>query len=151
MATYTLSGNDTVIFNQTVFEDFPNGKIVEVSWDDTLVEQKVGKNGNIISVYKPSGKKAKVVLRLLRSSADDILVNSKLEQMSIDFPSFKLLTLTLNKRFGDGAGNVKNDTMILTGGLIGKVPAISTDIDGDTEQSVISYEMTFGSFVRTIS
>ena len=30
-------------------------------------------------------------------------------------------------------------------------PAMSTDIDGDTEQSVISYEMTFGSFVRTIS
>ena len=151
MATYTLSGNDTVIFNTVVFEDFPNGKIVEVTWDDTLVEQKVGKNGNIISVFKPLGKKAKVILRLLRSSTDDVLVNSQLEAMQADFPSYRLLNLTLNKRFGDGAGNVKNDTMVLTGGLIGKIPSMSTDIDGDTEQSVISYEMTFGSFVRTIS
>ena len=150
-SSFSLSGNDTIIYGTTVLTDFPNGKIFEATWADTLVEQKVGKNGTVISVFKPLGKKAKATLRLLRASGNDTLVNSDLVNMQVDFPSFKTITLTANKRFGDGNGNIVNDTIVFKGGLVMKNPSISTDVDGDTEQSVISYELTFGSFIRTIS
>ena len=149
--SFSLSGNDTLIYGTTVLTDLPDGKIFEATWDDTLVEQKVGKNGNVISVFKPLGKKAKVTLRLLRASGNDVLINSDLVNIQADLPSFKTVTLTANKRFGDGNGNIVNDTIVFKGGLIMKNPSMSTDVNGDTEQSVISYEITFGSFVRTIS
>ena len=119
--SFSLSGNDTLIYGTTVLTDLPDGKIFEATWDDTLVEQKVGKNGNVISVFKPLGKKAKVTLRLLRASGNDVLINSDLVNIQADLPSFKTVTLTANKRFGDGNGNIVNDTIVFKGGLIMKI------------------------------
>jgi len=154
MATFSLNGNDTITFNGTVLLDLPNGKIVEVTWDDTLIEQKVGKNGNTISVFKPMGSKAKATLRVLRASSNDVIINSSLVQMQADFPSATPITLNLNKRFGNGSGDlssVVSDTIILSNGFITKNPSISSDVDGDTEQSVTIYEMTFPIFTRIVT
>ena|ERR1035441_6962801 len=145
------TGNDTIILDM-VFQlnNFPNGKIWVLSYDDTLVEQKIGKNGNSIAVYKQVGNKAKLILRTLRASADDILLESRRLLMKKDFPSFIPLHLSLAKRFGDGTGKIKTETHFCSNGLFSKNSEVETDVDGDTEQSVTSYEISFSSVIRTL-
>jgi hypothetical protein len=157
----SYTGNDTILLMGLPLSNFGTGKILEITWDNTLVTQKVGKNGNSVSVYTPGGNQAKATLKVMRASFDDIMIDTLLKQMKANFPIFAPINLVANKNFGFSSGfNLGSigtstpvntpviDTMNLYGGVFSKNPAVITDIDGDVEQSYMAYEMLFPNFTR---
>jgi len=146
----SYTGGDVLILDNIQLNNFPNGKVADLTYDDTLVEQKIGKTGNSINVYKQVGNKAKFILRVMRGSVDDIRLNSRLLLMKQDLPSFVALTMSLSKRFGDGTGSFLTETHSLANGVFTKNPGVMTDVDGDTEQSITVYEMSFATVIKAI-
>ena len=80
-----------------------------------------------------------------------IFLNSLLQSQRNDFSGFTLMKATFTKRIGDGAGKVANEVYVLANGLCKKLPGAKSNAEGDTEQSVVIYEIWFTNQGRTIA
>ena len=146
MPRETITAESTIIFDGIPLNDFPHGKIIDITYDDNFCEQKIGKNGNVMTVYKPAGKKTKTVMRTLRTGDADLALLGLLTLQNTDFVSTGSHTLIIAKRFGDMV-----DTLTLSNLHISKAPAMIDDLDGDMEQEVAQYEFTSGSYIRVVA
>ena len=150
MTTAALSGNDTININGRIFNDFADGDIASLSYPNELIAMKVGKNGNTLYSFNETGKECDLTLRVIRGSADDKFLNNVFTTMKQDFSAFTLLTGELIKRIGDGSGNITRDIYSLTGGVITKPPEAKSNVEGDTEQSIVLYTFKFSNAPRTL-
>ena len=139
----SLTGDDVVVIDGRVFHGVADADYVHLGFDNDLAKLKVSKDGNTIYALDQTGNIVTVTMRLLRGSADDIVLNSRLQQMKNDFSGFTLMVGSFTKRIGDGAGNVKNDVYSLANGIFKKMVAATANAEGDTNQSVAVYEMVF--------
>jgi len=146
----SLTGNDVVVIDGRVFHGVADADYVHLEFDNDLAKLKVSKDGNTIFALDQTGNIVKVTMRLLVGSADDIVLNSRLQQMKNDFSGFTLLVGSFTKRVGDGAGNVKNVVYSLANGIFKKMVAAKSNAEGDTEQSVAVYEMMFFNQSRAV-
>ena len=151
MSAVALSGNDTLSINNYVFADFADGNIAELTFPNPIANLKTGKNGNSIYGLNETGKQAAFKVRVIRGSADDKFLNGLLSQQQADFSSFALMIGQFIKKLGDGQGNVKSDTYIVSGGIFTKQVEAKTNTDGETEQSVAIYEIMFSNAPRVIT
>jgi hypothetical protein len=146
-----LTGDDTVVLNQRVFEDFPHGEVAKLSFETDVATSKVGKNGNLIVASNASGEQASLELKVLRGSSDDAWLNNQLT-IYLNAPSaYVLMAGSLVKKLGEGDGKVKSDTSVLSAGFISKHPDVVVNVEGDVEQAIATYTLKFGSAVRVIS
>ena len=146
-----LSGNDTVIINGRSFVDFADGDFATLDFPDNIANMKTGKNGNTIVSLNTSGLQAKMVLRLLRGSPDDKYMNTLLTQQRSNLSSFILMAGKFIKKIGDGAGNITSDTYITGGGIFDKQVGAKANAEGDTNQSVVEYALSFSNAPRSLS
>ena len=59
---------------------------------------------------------------------------------------------SFSKRIGDGFGEVKFDTYVLLGGVFKKrAPQVNENLNGETDQGVSIYNITFASASRSLS
>lgn len=144
----SLTGKDTVIIDTRIMADFATGDTVNMEFPNNLVEAKAGKNGNVIYAFNASGKLANVTLRILRGSADDKYLASRMQEYINDSAAFPLISGEFIKRIGDGAGNITADVYFMKGGVIQKIPTVKENVEGDTEQAVTIYVITFGNTNR---
>lgn len=144
----SLTGKDTVIIDTRIMADFATGDTVNMEFPNNLVEAKAGKNGNVIYAFNASGKLANVTLRILRGSADDKYLASRMQEYINDSAAFPLISGEFIKRIGDGAGNITADVYLMKGGVIQKIPTVKENVEGDTEQAVTIYVITFGNTNR---
>ena len=144
----SLTGKDTVIIDTRIMADFATGDTVNMEFPNNLVEAKAGKNGNVIYAFNASGKLANVTLRILRGSADDKYLSSRMQEYINDSAAFPLIAGEFIKRIGDGAGNITADVYLMKGGVIQKIPTVKENVEGDTEQAVTIYVITFGNTNR---
>lgn len=151
MPTASLTGKDTVIMGGRTFVDFGDGDIFTLTFPNELVGVKTGKNGNSIYAFNETGKQADAEIRILRGSPDDKFLNSNLLEMERDFASYTLLTGELNKRVGDGLGNVTNEIYTLSGGVILQKVDVKSNVEGDTEQSISLYRLKFTNAPKSIA
>lgn len=151
MATVAMSGNDSVIINNRVFADFADAKFAMLKFPDKIANVKIGKNGNAIYSLNQSGKRAEFELRLIRGSSDDAFMNALLLQQQNSFQSFVLMFGEFIKLVGDGKGNVKNDTYIVSGGVFVQQVDAEGNAEGDAEQSVSVYRLEFANSPRAIT
>ena len=151
MATMRLVGNDTIILDGRTFADFGSGEIGKISFSTDIATVKTGKNGNAVFASNESGNQATLELRLLRGSSDDKTLNTKLQSYKSDSVLFVLMTGSLVKRVGDGAGKVTNDTYILSGGVFTKNVEVVSNVEGDVEQALSVYTMQFAVAPRAIA
>lgn len=147
---YTLTGDDTIIINDLPLKDFPSGDIATLEIPDNLMELDTGKNGNSIFALNESGNNATLTVRVLISSNDDKRLNG-LVPVSDSFASYILLTGSVIKQVGDGAGNLSYNTYLLSGGMVQKNPNVKTNVNGDTEQATIEYVIRFAKAARAIA
>jgi hypothetical protein len=147
----SLTGNDTIIIAARVFRDLADGNVGMIEFPNNLVEVKNGKNGNRIYALNAQGGIANLTLRLIRGSSDDKYLNSRLAEYRNDPASFILMDGEFVKRVGDGQGNVTSDVYRLDGGIIQKVPGVKDNVEGDTEQAVSIWNITFGNTNRAMS
>jgi hypothetical protein len=151
MPTVAISGNDTVKINGRLLTDFADGDVGALTFPNEVMGVKTGKNGNSMFALNNTGRQADEVLRLIRGSPDDKFLQSILTQMLNNPTGFVLLTGELIKVIGDGAGNIINDTYILSSGVISKQVEAKSNAEGDTTQSVAEYHLKFANAPRVIA
>ncbi len=139
----SLTGADVIVINGRVFHDLADGEAVNISFDNDLAAMKVAKDGNGIYALNLTGVVAHVTARVLRGSADDRYMNGLMQSMLNDFSGFNLMAGSFTKRVGDGKGNVSADVYQMSGGIIKKIPGAMTSAEGNTDQSVVVWEMLF--------
>lgn len=151
MSTLALSGSDTIMINNRILADLADGNCVELTFPNDIAAVKTGKNGNSIYGLNETGKQCEVKVRLIRGSADDKYMNSLLAQQQSNFAGFPLMIGQFIKKLGDGAGNITNDTYIMSGGVFTKQVEAKTNVEGESEQSVAIYTLKYSNSPRVIT
>jgi len=146
----SLTGNDAVIIDGRVFHGVADADYVHLEFDNDIANVKVSKDGNTVFALNETGNLVKVTMRVLVGSADDIVLNSRMQQMKNDFSGFTLMVGSFTKRVGDGAGNIKNVVYNMANGIFKKMVSAMANAEGNTEQSVAVYEMLFRNQSRSI-
>lgn len=150
MATYTLTGDDVIIINDLPLNDFPDNDIATLEVPNNLMEISTGKDGNTVFALNEAGNNATLTLRVLMSSGDDKRLNGLIPS-SEGFARTILLSGSVVKQVGDGAGNVSYNTYLLGGGMIQKKPSIKSNVNGDVQQAVVEYVIQFANAARAIA
>lgn len=151
MATVAMSGNDSVILNNHVFNDFGAGDYASLKYPDKIATVRIGKSGNAIYGLNQSGKKAELEMHLIRGSADDKFLSALLLQQQNNFPGFPLIFGEFIKLVGDGQTNITNDTYIVSGGIFVNQVDAKSNAEGDTDQSMVVYRIDFANAPRAIT
>lgn len=146
-----LSGDDTIIINSRILKDLGDQNVGELDFPNPISSVKTGKNGNSVYSYNSSGKQSDCKIKVLRGSADDKFLNNLMTQQLANFAGFVLLNGEFVKQIGDGAGNIANDTYIMSGGVFERIPNAKSNVEGDTEQAMITYTIKFTNSPRAIS
>ena len=146
----SLTGKDSIIIGKRVINDLADGDCVQLAPQNDIMNVKVSKNGNTIYALNNSGLVMHVTLRLLVGSSDDKFLNSLQLGMIADPSAFTLLTAQFTKRVGDGAGVISSVAYQCNGGVFKKLQESKQNSDGDTNQSVVVYELIFGNAPRSI-
>lgn len=151
MSTVAMSGDDVVILNDRIFQDLADDTFAELVFPNKAVKVKVGKNGNAIYGLDETGKLANFKIRVIRGSSDDQFLNALLATQQRSISSFVLIKGEFIKKIGDGNGVVKNDKYLVSGGVIEKVPDAKGNASGESDQSVVIYELVFSNAPRVIT
>lgn len=146
-----MSGQDTIIINNRLLADLAVGDCVAITFPNEIANVKTGKNGNSIYGFNASGKQCDVALSIVRGSKDDKFLNNLLSQQNQNFSGFVLMIGEFTKQIGDGAGNISNDTYIMSGGIFTKAVEGKSNVDGDTEQSICHYHLKFSNAPRVLT
>jgi hypothetical protein len=147
----SLTGNDTLIIDTRIMKDLANGDTCVLDFPNNLMEAKVGKNGNAIFAFNSTGQTVNNKLRVIRGSADDKYLNSRLNEYLNDPPGFVLMKGEFIKRVGDGAGNITNEIYKVNGGIPQKFPSAKENVEGDIEQAVAEWNIVFVNADRILS
>lgn len=150
MAVYALTGADSFILNDRVFNDMADGSTVSITFPNEKVGHTTGKNGNTIFATDKQGLNAEVNLRLVAGSSDDIWLNGRNIEQERDLPTFTVLNGSFSKRIGDGAGKVKFINYVLLGGVFRQNIDTNENLQGETEQGIAVYRLFFAQAERTI-
>lgn len=150
MAIYALTGNDTFILNNRVFNDMADGSTISITFPNEKTGHMTGKNGNTIYSTDKQGLNAEVELRLIAGSSDDIWLNGLSVEQERDLPTFTLLNGSFTKRVGDGSGNVRFINYVLLGGVIRQNIETNENLQGETEQGIAVYKLFFAQAERAI-
>ena len=151
MSTVALTGNDTFVLNNRVFTDFADAMYAELTYPNDIASVKTGKNGNSIYGYNASGRQGEIKLRLVRGSSDDKFMLGLLAAQQAAFENTVLMIGQFIKKIGDGTGVAGSDTYICSGGIFAKQPGAKSNAEGETEQSVVEYDIKFSNIVRVIT
>lgn len=151
MPSVAISGNDTIILNDRSYVDFADGDAGKLEFGGVLVNQKNGKNGNVVFALNASGNAGKLTMRMIIGSADDKNLNSELALQNDNFAGFTLFKGKFTKQVGDGNGNITKVNYILSQGAIEKIPGGTTNSEGSTDQSIVIYEIIFANVKRAIA
>lgn len=151
MSDVALSGNDTTILNNRVLNNLADGDCVMLSFPNEIATVKVGKNGNAMFGLNQMGQIAEVKIRVIRGSADDSYLNNLIVQQNANFAGTVLNVGEFIKKIGDGAGNITNDTYVMSGGVNSKNIEGKSNQEGDATQSVSEYNLRFSKAVRVLT
>ena len=139
---FVLTGDDSIIINDIPLNNFANNDVGTLDLPNNLVEMATGKNGNTIYALDESGNNATLTVRILMGSADDKRLNGMIPATK-EFANSILATGSVVKQVGDGQGNVNYKTYLLAGGIVQKKPNVSSNVNGDTEQGITTYQIIF--------
>jgi hypothetical protein len=150
MATYSLTGNDTLTLFGRSITDFADGDNFTTTFPNNLAEVKTGKNGNSLFAENSTGRQGEAILRLIRGSPDDKFLNSQLAAQLNDFATSQLAYGQFVKRVGNGAGVVTSDSYLFRSGIFSKQVEAKSNAEGDTEQSASVYNFKFANVQRAV-
>jgi hypothetical protein len=146
----SLNGNDIIRVNSRILFGLATGDNAVLTVPNELFTVKTGKNGNTVICFNAQGRQAELSVRVLAGSADDAFLNDQVTQSIQDPPSYPLLVAELDKRIGDGQGNVGTVVHYLRNGVIAKQPEAKSNIEGEPEQGVVVYAIKFAEYERSV-
>lgn len=143
-----IAGDDVLIINGQVFTGYADADAIKFEPQGPIAEMKVSKDGNSVYALKFSGIVAKLTLRLIRGSFDDIFLNGLLQQWIAAPSLFILMSGSYVKRIGDGKGGLVNEVYQMAGGVFEAIPPGTSNMDGNIEQMVTVYTFMFRNDAR---
>jgi len=150
MASTSLTGADTIIIDGRVLHDLADGDCVALTFPNDIMKVKASKNGNTLYALDETGRLVECSIRVLIGSDDDKFLSSRVAEMRADPANFILLTGSFTKRAGDGQGGVASTVYQCSGGVFKKQLDAKSNADGEVDQSVAVYTVTFGNGDRSI-
>src|SRR5690242_12271835 len=129
----SLTGNDTVIIGGQLMTDEAIGVVAEISFPENLVKVTRGKNGNTVFALNNQGFQSEVKLRVLLGGVNDAFLNAQMVGLKNNFAGFVLLNGIFIKNVGDGLGNIKPVTYLMSGGILSKNPMQQSVAEGTPE------------------
>lgn len=147
--TFALTGDDQIIINAVPLNDFADGDVGTLSLSNNLVEIQTGKDSNTVFALNEAGSNATLTVRILMSSSDDKRLNG-LIPTSGKFAEYSLIEGSVIKQVGNGQGKVSYNTYLLSGGIVQKMPDVKINVNGDTDQAVVEYQIVFAVAGRAI-
>ena len=148
MPSISFTGNDSIVWTDrdnpggVPLTDFGDGDVLTITWGADISSTRVGKNGNVINARNAEGDLADVVLRLLRASDDDVMVNADEADYLHNPPGFITPTITATKMVGDGQGNIRRDTYAIAFITPKRHVDMKENVSGDTEQAIAVHPFT---------
>lgn len=139
----SITGSDVFQVDGRVLNDLANGAVVDFKFPNDIGMAMAGRNGNTLFAKDERGRIGEVEVRLLIGSADDKFLNSRLQQWKLSPSDFKLMTGVFSKRTGDGKSGIATKVYQAAGGIFKKQPEARSNTEGDIEQSVVVYTLTF--------
>lgn len=146
----SLTGNDTIQINGQILNNFADGDIGHLTFQNDIMAVKTGKNLNSLFAFNATGRQCELMLRLVRGSADDKFLTQLFNLMTNNPPAFSLMSGEFIKNIGDGAGNITQDIYTMSGGVFKKSPEVKENMEGDIEQAVTVWTIVFTNAPRTI-
>lgn len=146
----SLTGSDSIQIDNRVLSDLADQDAIAIALPNDIAAAKAAKNGNTIFAKNETGRLSEVTVRVLLGSADDKYLQSRLQEQQNDFSGFILLTGNFSKRVGDGSQTVSTKVYACSDGVFKKIPDTKTSAEGDVEQSVAVYTITFGNTLVSI-
>jgi hypothetical protein len=146
-----LAGADTLIINQRIFNDFADADTIDLDFPNGIATVKKGKNGNALFALNTQGQIGVLKIGLVRASADDVFLLNLLNLQNSNFAGFTLLTGQYVKNVGDGASNISADTYLLSGGVFQKQTPGKENVEGNTDQAKVMYEIHFSKALRIVA
>jgi hypothetical protein len=150
MGSVSLTGSDVIQIDGRILNDLADQDAVVLTFPEELAKVKAAKNGNTIYAFNNMGRLTECTIRVLVGSDDDKYLNSRMQGMINDFSAFGLITGSFSKRVGDGAGKLASSIYQMTGGIFKKQIEGKSSSEGDTEQSVAIYTISFGNSSKSI-
>jgi hypothetical protein len=144
------TGSDTLKINDRIFSGFADGDVVHLTFPNDITTVKTGKNGNSMVAFKYDGRQVDVSLRLLRGCSDDKFLNNLYNLFENNPSGFSMIQGEFVKNISDGAGNILQETYTLMNGVFKKKPEAMDNADGNTDQAVTVWQMTFTVSRRSI-
>ena len=146
-----LSGADTIVIGGNLLVDLMDGDVGTIEFPNDLVTVKAGKDGNTAFAMNAAGRMAQMKLRVVLGGPSDALFTSWMNWIEQDFASFALLSGTIVKRVGNGISGMAMVTYVLSAGVIKKKPAMTNNVEGNTDQAVPVWEFTFAHAIRLVA
>ncbi len=151
-AAISLTGSDTIIINTTTLTNLADGNCGNLTFPNKIANAKIGKDGNALIAQNQTGKLAELELRILRGSSDDQFLNGLLNAQVSGFTSFPLLIGEITKIIGNGqtpAATV-SDSYSLSGGFFDSLVPVLVNVEGDTNQAVAIYKISWVTALVTV-
>ena len=146
----SMTGDDTIIIGGQLITDFAIGVVAEISFPEDLVKVTRGKNGNTVYALNNQGFQSEVKLKILLGGVNDAYLNAQMVSMMNSFSSYVLLSGVFIKNVGDGKGNIKPVTYLMSGGVPKKNPMAQSVAEGTPEQSLAEWDFIFGNNSRQV-
>jgi hypothetical protein len=131
---WTLTSKDTLVINGAQILDLGDKTVVDIEIPDTLVELTIAKNGNAIFASKKMGQKVRMSIRGLLGGDIHTQFVQTVNQWVANPPATLLWNGSFVKNLGDGLGNIKHVSFVLSGGLPEKLSGLLENVEGDTQQ-----------------
>jgi hypothetical protein len=148
--TTAITGKDVLVLAGRLILGLADGDNSALTHPNELFTVKTGKDGNSLYAYNATGQQGELVVRLVSGCSDDVFLNGLLKLMQADPAAFPLMPGQLVKRIGNGLGLVRNDTVIMLGGVFSKQVDRTSNAEGNTDQAVSVYTIRFGNVFRAI-
>lgn len=147
----SLVGKDTIKVDGRILFDMADSDNATLTFPNELMAVKTGKDGNSLYAFNETGRQCDLTLRVIRGGPSDKYLDSRMQEIIQDAPSFVLMNAHITKRIGDGRGSVGNDVYVLDGGVITKQVETKVNVEGDTEQALSVYTMKFTNSNRRVA
>ena len=148
--TVSMTGNDTVIIGGQLITDFAIGVVAEITFPENLIKVTRGKNGNTVFALNNQGFQSEVKLKILLGGPNDAFLNAQMVSMKNNFAGYILQSGIFIKNVGDGSGNIKPVTYIMSGGALSKNPMAQSVAEGTPEQSLVEWSLIYANNDRQV-
>ena len=146
----SLTGNDITIIGGQLMTDEAIGVVTEITFPENLVKVTRGKTGNTLFALNNQGFQSEVKLKVLLGGVNDAFLNAQMVLMKNNFAGYVLLSGVFVKNVGDGFGNIKPITYLMSGGVLSKNPMAQSVAEGTPEQSLVEWNLIFANNDRQI-